>query len=289
MSDEDNVIDAEVVSESDNLPAIIEPKGTHGRAAPIEGRDWSTYSRPERRCTAHSSRTGEQCKNVAIKGHNVCRFHGGAARQIKQAARTRLDNAADRMARELLGFALAGETEHLRLIAIRDALDRIGITKPTEVILSQGDGKPYEEVFDEIAGASRAESRRARGFLEPDAFDAPPTQGEPGLPTGPPTQAPPADQRSRPSGFTDYDEMRPEYVPRDDLSPTYQHRADPAGDDNASVSEPNAPAQSTRRTTSDRQRGTRRPHITGQAALSIAADLARQRAIESPHKRYLRP
>ena len=136
MTDDDNVIDAEIV---DNLPAVIEhPEPTHGDAPPIEGRDWSTYSRPERRCTAHSSRTGDPCKKAAIKGHNVCRYHGGAAPQIKQAARTRLENAADLMAKQLLGIALTADSDGVKLAAIRDALDRAGLKAPSEVVLSQG-------------------------------------------------------------------------------------------------------------------------------------------------------
>lgn len=122
-NDDDQIIDAEIV-ESDNLPAVIptptaRQNGTHesgnpipeSAAGPSPGRDWSTYSRPERWCTAHSSRTGEQCKNVAIKEHNVCRYHGGAAKQIKQAAQTRLDNAAEVMAKQLLGLAMSADSE----------------------------------------------------------------------------------------------------------------------------------------------------------------------------------
>ncbi len=169
MANEDNVIDAEVVSESDNLPAVIpnqtRKRGTHAPDPPIEGRDWSTYSRPERRCTAHSSRTGDQCKNSAIKGHNVCRYHGGAAPQTKQAAQTRLDNASELMAKQLLGIALSAESEAVKLAAVKDALDRTIGKAPTTVEI--GPTKPYEELFEGITTMSRGESRRARGV--PDA------------------------------------------------------------------------------------------------------------------------
>lgn len=33
-----------------------------------------------KRCSAHSKRTGEQCKNPAITGRNTCRFHGGTVK-----------------------------------------------------------------------------------------------------------------------------------------------------------------------------------------------------------------
>jgi hypothetical protein len=93
---------------------------------------------------------------------------------VKQAARARLENASDLMARELLGIAINGESESNRLAATRDALDRSGLRPPSEVVLSQG--KPYEEIFDDIASGSRSESRAARGFpdesIEPIDFDS---------------------------------------------------------------------------------------------------------------------
>jgi hypothetical protein len=49
-------------------------------------------------CTATASSTGERCKQPAIPGGNVCRFHGGSAPQVKEAADERLE----RLARELL-------------------------------------------------------------------------------------------------------------------------------------------------------------------------------------------
>ena len=275
MTDEDNVIDAEIV---DKLPAVIGPTHESTKAIKVE-RDWPQGPTPERRCKAHSSRTGEQCKNAALKGTTVCRFHGGAARHVKAAARARLDNAADLMARNLLGIALGGESESVRLVAIRDALDRSGITKPTEVVLSQGD-KPYEEIFDEIAGVTRAESRRARGFLEPDGVGSNPAA---------PASACNGDVEE-PSKPTGYEDFRPEYVPRDDASPGYQHRADPSANEVGSADSTPHPAGNPRGAAPDRSRRAGPPHITGQAALSIAADLAREQlALTSPHKRYKRP
>lgn len=172
-NDEPEIIDAEIV-EDDHLPAVIEKAGTHTRETPIEAdrlanadRDWPHGPTPERRCRAHK-KNGEQCKNAAIKGATVCRYHGGAAPHVKRAARARLENAADLMAKQLLGIALTAEGEAVKLAAIRDALDRAGLKPPAEVVLSQGETKPYEELFDDIASGSRAESRRARGLPEMD-------------------------------------------------------------------------------------------------------------------------
>ena len=159
-NDSGEIIDAEVV-ESDNLPAIVE---THQRSAPINEVDprhpWLREDgTPERRCRAHK-KTGEQCKNAAIQGSTVCRFHGGAAKHVKAAARARLENAADLMARNLLGLATDAESETVKLGATNSALDRAGLKPPAEVVLSQGNTKPYQEVFDEISAGSRAESPR---------------------------------------------------------------------------------------------------------------------------------
>lgn len=162
MSDGNEIIDVEVeeIHETPNLPAVVTREATHSAEPSIEaprpqtpdGRDWPHGPKPERRCTAHSSRTGLPCKNAAIKGGTVCRYHGGAAKQIKQAARTRLENAADLMAKQLLGIALTAESEQVKLNAIRDALDRAGLRAPSEVVLSQGEQKPYEAIFESIGG-----------------------------------------------------------------------------------------------------------------------------------------
>lgn len=55
------------------------------------------------RCTAKSSRSGEQCKRDAIRGGTVCATHGGRAPQVKAAAAERVarDNA-ERTARRMV-------------------------------------------------------------------------------------------------------------------------------------------------------------------------------------------
>jgi hypothetical protein len=324
MADEDNVIDVEaeeIPDSADNLPAVIprpksKDRGTHGSAkpmpqdaaAPSPGRDWSTYSRPERRCTAHSSRTGEQCKNVAIKGHNVCRYHGGAAKQIKRAAQTRLDNAAEVMAKQLLNIALSADSEAVMLAAVKDALDRTIGKAPTTVEI--GPTKPYEEVLGDVFGGispmSREESRRARGLPEEDSYPPaavyaegveglPPTHGDPDLPTPPPDQQ----ARRESVDLTTYlregasrSDQADDYASRyEDLRPEYVSRE---GD---SYSQPGGPRQPRPRRF-DRQPQPEPPvrHITGDAAFALANEanraigaLPEQKAITSPHKRYSRP
>jgi hypothetical protein len=92
---------------------------------------------PPVRCTAHSSRTGEQCQAWAIVGHHVCITHGGAAPQVREAARRRflllVDDAVygvEKLA-GVGGHGLAAKDERVQLAALRDILDRAGL-KPTD-------------------------------------------------------------------------------------------------------------------------------------------------------------
>jgi len=125
----------------------------------------TTYDRIDpspRRCKAHSSRTGEPCKLPPVKGSNVCRSHGGAAPQVKRKARQRIEEAADRMARELLKMATDDHVaDSVKLAAIRDALDRAGLAAKSAVEVEVGPQKPYEAILESIEAGSRAEYRRS--------------------------------------------------------------------------------------------------------------------------------
>lgn len=100
-------------------------------AEPIDR--WARSRHPERRCTAHR-KNGDQCKNAARQGTNVCDFHGAKAPQVKRKARQRMEEAADRLACELLRMATDDDVaDSVRLAAIRDALDRAGLSAKTAV------------------------------------------------------------------------------------------------------------------------------------------------------------
>ena len=138
---------------------------------PIER--WERSAHPERRCTAHR-KNGDRCKNAARVGTNVCDFHGAKAPQVKRKARQRIEEAADRMACELLKMATDDNVaDSVKLTAIRDALDRAGLAAKTAVEVEVGPPKPYEQILDGIMvleGGSRAAYRRSIG--RPDDSDA---------------------------------------------------------------------------------------------------------------------
>ncbi len=89
------------------------------------------------------------------------------APQVKRKARQRLDEAADMLARELLSLASSAESEAVQLGAIRDALDRVGLTGKSTVEVEHT-LKPYERLLANMRGVargiSRDESRARRGL-----------------------------------------------------------------------------------------------------------------------------
>lgn len=136
--------------------------------------DWWLDRNDQNRCVA-IRRNGERCLKPANRGMTVCRTHGGAAPQVKRKAKERLELAADRMARELLGMATGAESEAVKLNAIRDALDRAGLGPKTEVSVEL---KPYERLIEDITGVasiSRAEHRALQGqpLIDAAALAAP--------------------------------------------------------------------------------------------------------------------
>lgn len=85
-------------------------------------------SDPARWCTATARSTGVRCGNPAIRGGTVCLKHGGAAPQVRAAARLRLatlvEPALGRLARIL---ATGNDRDAIR--AIENVLDRAGVPR----------------------------------------------------------------------------------------------------------------------------------------------------------------
>lgn len=272
MSDDDNIIDveAEEIEEGDDPSS--------GRALqrwrPAQfSEEWWEWVSPEiraGRCSAHSSRTGLRCRRPSIAGGSVCRAHGGAAKHVKLAARARLDNAADVMVKRLLQLAQIAD-DPVALKAVVSALDRT-LGKPVQAIaVGAAEPKPYEELFEGISTVSRAESRRARGISEPDEYPPASQPVESGSSsTG---YADPGSHAQRvTSRWAEAEEQRPDFPPATAAEASRRH----------------APPRQARTGQFDRERQPQ-PPVTGADALRIAGQLERQKAIESPHKRYPRP
>lgn len=125
----------------------------------------SMESIPPVRCRAKSSRTGEACRNYAIVGGKVCHFHGGAAPQVKEAARRRIESMVPDA---LQGIAMlagmphldpdTGEVIHIpgsmkdevRLRALQDILDRAGLkgTEKLEITEQHVDNETLDSLIE---------------------------------------------------------------------------------------------------------------------------------------------
>jgi hypothetical protein len=81
-------------------------------------------------CHARAKASGQPCQRQAIAGATVCRVHGGAAPQVKEAARLRIlalvDPALATMARAV-NSKRKGEPSAVEISAARDILDRAGL------------------------------------------------------------------------------------------------------------------------------------------------------------------
>lgn len=86
-----------------------------------------------RQCTSKSKQSGERCKRAPIVGHHVCKFHGGAIPAVRRTAQERLAAMVDPLLTELFRIAQSGDSDAVRLAAIKDALDRAGYTRTDRV------------------------------------------------------------------------------------------------------------------------------------------------------------
>jgi len=97
-------------------------------------------------CTARN-REGNPCRAAPVVGATVCWHHGGAAPQVRRKAEERLLRYSDVLVRELLKIATSADNEAVRLAAVRDALDRIGLGRAREIDIVV---KPWEKNIGDL-------------------------------------------------------------------------------------------------------------------------------------------
>ena len=111
------------------------------------------------RCKA-TSRAGKRCRQSAILGGTVCRFHGGSAPQVKRKAEERLAHLVDPSIAKLEKL-IESNSDNVALGAIRDILDRSGfrpvMAQETEVSINL----VSEQRAALIAGRERAANRKS--------------------------------------------------------------------------------------------------------------------------------
>lgn len=197
------------------------------------------------RCTARR-KNGEPCTNWAIKGANVCRMHGGGAPQVKRAAMVRLLRASDSLMVSLLEIAKDERVPvAVRLAAIRDGLDRAGLTAKAEVdvdvkvslweqnvsqiitVVSETVKVPEDvdivdaEVLDPHEGQAEIDAAM-------DRDNADRRRAKKGLPPAPVSMMPP--KGPTPSSVPDYDAPSPTDLPPAPPRTAKQRKADEVAD-----------------------------------------------------------
>ena len=102
-----------------------------------------------RRCTAMRSDKSGRCRKAAIIGGTVCASHGGAAPQVKAAARLRLQDLAEpamAVLRDVMADPKASHGDKLRAAA--EVLDRGGYPRGATIDVS------VDELAARIAGTA---------------------------------------------------------------------------------------------------------------------------------------
>jgi len=74
-------------------------------------------------CIAHT-KSGPRCRQPAIPGGTVCRFHGGAAPQVRSKAAIRLASLVDPAVAKLAKILHSKKADALAFRAVQDILDR---------------------------------------------------------------------------------------------------------------------------------------------------------------------
>jgi hypothetical protein len=126
-------------------------------------------------CVARSKSSGSRCSKTAIPGGTVCRYHGGAAPQVRAAAANRLAVARD-MALERLIEQLEPPESDLYRVEVKDLLAVVDkLTSKVQLLTGEATERREESKIGEvrIRLENELDKLRARslGGIDADSSD----------------------------------------------------------------------------------------------------------------------
>lgn len=153
----------ETIAVPDEVPAVA------------SGSIWTAARFPAQKCTAHKG-DGSPCRAWAITGGSVCVYHGGKAKQVREAARKRLESLVPE-ALEVLADLAQGSAKNpatgdhvdvppaVRARAAADILSRAGFAARTEHEVTLAEGPPRPDLDAAIGRALDARAMLSPGPL----------------------------------------------------------------------------------------------------------------------------
>lgn len=112
--------------------------------------DEVAHRNPRVKCRATvSGSNGEvPCKNYALKGTTVCKFHGGSTKHVQKKARERLQDMVDPAISQLYRLLEKPDTSDAdRIRVIQIIMDRTGYHAKSELTV---EAKPWEGIAADI-------------------------------------------------------------------------------------------------------------------------------------------
>lgn len=123
------------------------------------------------RCTAHSSRTGEQCARPALKTSRTqkCQFHGGRGSGPKtEAGKARIAAAHITHGQETRAMRLERSSASARLSQLEDAMHVLGLTDAPRIRGRKAKGYVPVQTFADVVGMVIDDSlHRNKGGVQP--------------------------------------------------------------------------------------------------------------------------
>lgn len=151
-------------------------------------------------CTATSKQTRERCKQSAIAGGTVCRFHGGGAPSVKRKAALRLAQLVDPAIATLGREMVKADKSSDRQRAANSILDRAGITRGQSSELDVARALLLERLLEARSGPRPAIAAPVADPLEivAEVVDDDAPAPKPAPRKRAPRKSPPATKKARP-------------------------------------------------------------------------------------------